>query len=67
MYRNPKEQADSDVFLSFLKNTENLHETIKNLTPYAMFSSMIIDLIFTDLPNLVLDSGVHEAYNTEHK
>ena len=52
-----------------LTTTHGLHQLISQLTPLLSTSSTCIDLIFTDQPNLVVNSGVYPSLhkNCYHK
>ena len=49
------------VFRLSLTETYSLHQLISDPTHILSISSSCIDLIFTDQPNLVVDSGVHPS------
>ena len=50
--------------LDALSSFHCLHQLIKNGTHLMENSTSCIDLIFTNQPNLVIDSGVHPSLHT---
>ena len=79
LYRSPAANHHSTEFANFLSNFTNLHSSIKKENPYVCFfftgfteptnfepnkNPSCIDLVITDQPNLILDSGTRPSLDS---